>query len=279
MNSFTIIIPAYNEEQSIGKVIDEIQSALTGIDYELLVVDDGSTDKTAEIVKAKSVKLIIHPENRGYGAAIKTGVSHSQSDWILILDADGTYPAEFIPELLNYIDQYDMVVGARKTIPVSRRCAKWILANLANYLAQTKIPDLNSGLRICRKELIYKYWSILPNGFSFTTTITLALLCNGYFVKYIPIEYRHRIGQSKIQPIKHTWDFFILILRTIVYFNPLRIFLPASLILILLGLCIGVYSKFVLGKLMDVSVITCVVTGVEIAILGLLADLLVRRTK
>jgi glycosyltransferase involved in cell wall biosynthesis len=278
-NSVSIIIPAYNEEKSIGKVIDDIRTALSGIDYELLVVDDGSTDKTGEIVKSKSITLLVHPENRGYGAAIKTGVTHAKSDWILILDADGTYPVNAIPELLKYIDQYDMIVGARKTIPLTRRLAKWVLAKLANYLAETKIPDLNSGMRICKKDLISKFWSILPNGFSFTTTITLSLLCNGYFVKYIPIDYHERIGQSKIKPVKHTWNFLVLILRTIIFFNPLRVFLPASIILILMGLFVGFYSKFILGTLMDVSTITCVVTGVEIAILGFLADLLVRRTR
>ncbi|MFB3897345.1 MAG: glycosyltransferase family 2 protein [bacterium] len=278
-NSIAIIIPAYNEEKSIGNVIDDIRIVLSGYTYELLVIDDGSTDKTGDVVKSKSVDLFVHPENRGYGAAIKTGVTHAQSDWILILDADGTYPVNAIPELLKYIDQYDMVVGARKTIPFSRRFAKWVLVRLANYLAATKIPDLNSGMRIIKKELILEFWSILPNGFSFTTTITLSLLSNGYFVKYVPIDYHDRIGKSKIQPIKHTWDFLILILRTIIYFNPLRFFLPASIILILIGLLIGFYSKFVLGRLMDVSTITCVVTGVEIAILGFLADLLVRRTK
>jgi glycosyltransferase involved in cell wall biosynthesis len=278
-NSVSIIIPAYNEEKSIGQVINTIRQTLAGVDYELIVVDDGSTDKTSDVIKSKSITLLVHPENRGYGAAIKTGVVYAKSDWILILDADGTYPVNAIPELLKYIDQYDMVVGARKTIPISRRVAKWVLAKLANYLAETKIPDLNSGLRIIRKDLISKFWSILPNGFSFTTTITLSLLCNGYFVKYIPIDYHDRVGKSKIQPVKHTWDFLILILRTIIYFNPLRFFLPASIILILMGLFIGFYSKLVLGDLMDVSTITCVVTGVEIAILGFLADLLVRRTK
>lgn len=278
-NSISIIIPAYNEEKCIGQVIDGIREKLTDIAYELIVVDDGSTDKTGNIARSKSATIFLHPENRGYGAAIKTGVTHAQSDWILILDADGTYPVNAIPELLKYIDQYDMVVGARKSIPLSRRLAKWILAKLANYLAETKIPDLNSGLRIIRKDLISKFWSILPNGFSFTTTITLSLLCNGYFVKYIPIEYHDRVGKSKIQPVKHTWDFLVLILRTIIFFNPLRFFLPASIILILIGLFIGFYSKLVLGNLMDVSTITCVVTGVEIAILGFLADLLVRRTR
>lgn len=281
MSSVSIIIPVYNEEESIKQVIDAILSTLAGSDYayEVIVVDDGSTDKTREIVNNLPVKLLMHPENRGYGAAIKTGITYTQSDWILIIDADDTYPAKEIPELLKYTEQYDMVVGARRTIPPSRKFAKWFLTKLANYLAATKIPDLNSGFRVCNKQLIERYWSILPNGFSFTTTLTLALFCNGYHVKYVPMDYRQRVGQSKIQPIKHTWNFLILILRTIVYFNPLRVFLPASLILILLGLFIGVYSKFVLGKLMDVSTITCFVTGVEIAILGLLADLLVRRPK
>lgn len=278
-NSISIIIPAYNEEKCIGQVIDGIREKLTDIAYELIVVDDGSTDKTGNIARSKSATIFLHPENRGYGAAIKTGVTHAQSDWILIIDADGTYPVSSISELITYINQYDMVVGARKTIPFSRRFAKWVLVKLANYLAATKIPDLNSGLRIIKKDLILRFWSILPNGFSFTTTITLSLLSNGYFVKYVPIDYRDRIGKSKIQPVKHTWDFLILILRTIIYFNPLRFFLPASVILILIGLFIGFYSKFVLGRLMDVSTMTCVVTGVEIAILGFLADLLVRRTK
>ncbi len=278
-NSLTIIIPAYQEEDSISSVLDEIQAVLKsmGKEYPILVVDDGSTDKTAQLAEAKGVQVIRHGENRGYGASLKTGIREVETEFILIIDADGTYDASALPDMISQMKIHDMVVGSRDWVPPSRAFAKWVLRKLANYLAETKIPDLNSGLRIIRKSLVEKYWTLLPNGFSFTTTITLASLCNGFSVKYLPVHYRQRGGKSKIQPVRNTWQFLMLIIRTIIYFNPLRVFVPVGFGFILLGILVGLYSKLVLGNLMDVTTITSVTSGVEILMIGFLADLIAKR--
>jgi len=175
----SIVIPAHNEEKAIGAVLDELIEVLEGQKYEIIVVDDGSTDKTPKIVQQKdSIKLIQHHYNKGYGAAIKTGIKNATNEVILIIDGDGSYPVKAIPELLKEADKYDMVVGARTgkevKIQLYRRPAKWFLSKLANYLAETKIPDLNSGMRIFRRKEVERFLNILPNKFSFTTTLTLA---------------------------------------------------------------------------------------------------------
>ncbi len=280
-NSVTIIIPAYQEEKGIGPVLEQLQTVLAKMEksYPIIVVDDGSTDRTAEIAKSFGVEVYHHEENRGYGAALKTGIRHTQSEYILIIDADGTYPPDELPRILEHLDMYDMVVGARDWVQPSRAFAKWVLRQLANFLAETKIPDLNSGLRLIRKSLVESFWHILPNGFSFTTTITLSALCNGYSVKYVPVRYLKREGKSKIMPVRNTWQFLMLIIRTIIYFNPLRVFMPVGMGMIVLGIIVGIYSKFFLGKLMDVSTITAITAGVEILMIGFLADLISKRSR
>jgi glycosyltransferase involved in cell wall biosynthesis len=279
----TIIIPAYNEQDSIGMVLDHIQEIMaeSSFTYQLLVVDDGSTDRTVEILQSKQCEVIEHPDNRGYGAAIKSGIRRARHDVIVITDADGTYPAEEIPNLLKLMSNYDMVVGARTGeevhIPLARRPAKWFIRTLARYFTHTNIPDLNSGLRAFRKDIAMRFYSVLPNGFSLTTTITLAMLVNGYLVKYIPINYLQRSGRSKIRPIHDTLNFTFLIIRTIVYFAPLRVFLPVSIVLLFLGLLIGFYSFLVIGRFMDVTTVVLVLAALQVAAVGLLADMLDKR--
>lgn len=279
----SVIIPACNEEKAIGMTltgIDEILKPL-GIEYEAIVVDDGSKDKTAEIAEAKGVKLIRHSINKGYGASLKSGIRTASYDHILMVDADGTYPLDQIPSLIQQADKYDMVVGARTgqdvNISLLRKPAKFILNKLANYLAEVNIPDLNSGFRIFRKDVVSKFFHILPSGFSFTTTITLALLVNDYTVSFVPINYHKRIGRSKIRPLKDTFNFVFLIIRTVLYFNPLKIFLPMSLILFASGIAVFLYSYYLLDKVMDVSTILLIVTSIQVAAIGLLADLIDKR--
>jgi glycosyltransferase involved in cell wall biosynthesis len=280
----TIIIPACNEEDAIGEVLTEMQSVMDAIpiQYQLLVIDDGSTDATAEAARAVGVQVLQHPENRGYGAALKTGIRHAQHNTIVITDADGTYPNEDIPAMLAEATYYDMVVGARTgeqvQIPLARRPAKWAINTLANWMAGVKIPDLNSGLRVFRKEVAQQFFPILPDGFSFTTTITLAMLERGYKVKYIPINYHKRAGRSKIRPIYDTLNFIQLVLRTTMYFAPLKVFLPIAIALAILGIAIMVYSKIVLDRLMDVTVVVTFLAALQIAMAGLLADLVDKRS-
>lgn len=278
----SIIIPAYNEEKGIAAVLDNIIS-IAG-NYEIIVVDDASVDKTAEIVKGyNNINLIRHEQNMGYGSALKTGFKHARGDAVLIVDADGTYPHETIPDLVKVLHEgdYSMVVGARTAkdvkIPLIRKPAKWFINQLANYLSGMKIPDLNSGLRIMKKTEIERFLHLLPVGFSLTTTITLAMITNGCPVKYIPITYAKREGKSKIRPIRDTLNFIQLIIRTILYFNPLKVFVPISISLIIFALLLLTGSWFFMGKAMDVTFGVILMTAVMVMAIGMLADLIDKR--
>ncbi len=285
VEGFSVIIPAYNEEAGIASVIEGILSVMdrSNIDYELLVVNDGSTDRTAEIVRESGVGLIQHSSNRGYGAALKTGISRANYKAILITDADGTYPNERILDLIRVYKEgnFDMVIGARTgdnvSVPIIRKPAKWIIGKLANYLTRMKIPDLNSGLRVIRKEVLEKFMQILPDGFSFTTTITLALLTNAYSVKYVQVDYYMRKGTSKIKPIRDTFNFIVLIIRTVLYFNPLSVFVPLSLFLVVLAIVVLLGGWFFLGVLLDESFGIIIMTAVVVMSIGMLADLIDKR--
>jgi len=286
MEPVSIVIPAYNEQEGIGDVLDGIVETMgkSGIVHEVIVVDDGSTDGTAEIAQRKGAKVIRHALNKGYGAALKTGIRHAKYDVIVITDADGTYPSEEIPKLVNYIGEYDMVVGARTGedvhIPTLRKPAKWIFAKLANYLVAMEIPDLNSGLRVMKKAVVMEFFRLLPSGFSFTSTITLAMLVNDYNVKYIPISYHPRVGRSKIHPIRDTLNFLSLIVRTILYFNPLRVFLPLGVLLLLLAaIKMGYDLVTYTGLHIAGSTIVAVMMALQVITLGLVADLVVSQRK
>jgi glycosyltransferase involved in cell wall biosynthesis len=278
----SIIVPAFNEATGIGPVLASIRETMesSGLDYEVLVVDDGSEDDTANIAQGIGIRVLQHPINRGYGAALKTGIRHATYDTIAITDADGTYPNDTLPELARLARErgYDMVVGARTGtqvhIPLARRPAKWALNRLANYLASTQIPDLNSGLRVFRKDLAEEFRRYLPSSFSFTTTLTLALLTNDYTVHFVPISYYKRVGSSKINPIKDTLNILGLIVRTVMYFAPLRVLLPISAFLLLLALGILIGSALLTPKIMDVTVIVVTMTALQIAVVALVADLI-----
>ncbi|MEW6095455.1 MAG: glycosyltransferase family 2 protein [bacterium] len=280
MEKVSIIIPAYNEEKTIGNLIDELKTQMKEYEYEIIVVDDGSKDNTAKVVKEKDVVLIQLAKNKGYGWAIKTAIKKVKYDIIAIIDADGTYPTSEMPNLIKYISEYDMVVGTRnkRKLPLNRRPAKFFLNMLANYLTEVEIPDLNSGMRVFKKDVALKFFSILPDRFSFTITITLAMLTNDYLVKFVPIDYFQRKGKSKIRPIRDTYNFILLIIRTVMYFNPLKIFIPLSIILFLIAMIVFCYSNFVLHKVMDISVIVILMSAVQIAAIGLLADLVDKRS-
>lgn len=284
MSSVSIVIPAYNEEQAIESTLVQVKAVMNRQDgeYEIIVVDDGSTDRTADLVQQhEDVRLVQHHSNRGYGAAIKTGIRQADHEWIAIIDADGTYPPEAIPSLTAETDRYDMIVGARseRDFPLIRRPAKWFIARLAEYLSDAKIPDLNSGLRVFRKDIALSYFNILPSRFSFTITITIAFLSDHYSVKFVPIPYHKRAGTSKISPLQDTLNFVQLTLRTIMYFRPLKVLLPIGFALFLLAVIIGVYSLLTQGRVMDITVIVLTMASVQITVMAMIADMIQKKNK
>jgi glycosyltransferase involved in cell wall biosynthesis len=279
--ALSIVIPAFNEESGVRSVVSELREVLGqhGISGEIIVVDDGSTDATARAAAGAGARVIRHRSNRGYGAALKTGIAAATHDIVAITDADGTYPAEYIPDLLLALERSDMVVGSRTggsvRIPLIRRPAKWALNRLANYLSNARIPDLNSGLRAFRRDVIMQYFPILPDQFSWTTTITLAMHCDKYAVSYFPINYRARKGRSKIVP----WDagsFLILILRTSMLFRPLRVFLPIVFAFITYGL-IKMAIDFSHQPNVSASAALALIAALLILLIGMLGDVISTR--
>src|SRR5579859_7308173 len=278
----SVLVPAYNEEKAVGNVVRSVRKALSGakIPHEVIVIDDGSADRTAPAAQKAGASVVSMGENRGYGASLKAGLRHAQGGIIAMLDADGTYPADQLPTLIKSLGKADMVVGARTkphaAFPFPRRLAKWFLSRWANYLAERKIPDLNSGMRVFRKTVISRYEGLFPNGFSFTTTLTLALECHGYIVQYRPVSYLSRVGFSKIRPFQDTVNFFALVLRVVMYFKPLKIFIPFSGIILIAGIFVAGFN-WMKGQPLGGAAVLLMVAGVQIAALGLLADLLVKR--
>jgi glycosyltransferase involved in cell wall biosynthesis len=285
----SVVIPVYNEQDSIAVTIEAIDQVLQGTDitYEIIAVDDGSTDNTPQLLselRSRYPHLVTcgHETNLGYGAALKAGISRSAFERVLIIDADQTYPVEKIPLLLQWAGEFDMVVGSRDganvQIPWVRRPAKFFLNRLAQLLSGRRIPDLNSGFRVFRKEIARKFAHMLPDGFSFTSTLTLIALHEGYTLHYIPISYFKRNGKSKIKPLRDTLNFLELILKTILYVNPIRIFLPASLFFFALSLILFVI-RVTLGPAFLVSILISFICGFELLVLGMLADLIDKRLR
>ncbi len=285
---FTVIVPCYNEVQALPDAVVELEKILTGFGpHELIVVDDGSTDGTSAALRSlqeshPEIIILQHEINQGYGASLKTGVRHARYDYIVITDADGTYPNERIGDLLGYMHEYDMVVGSRTGENVEystlRKIPKYFLKHYASWIAGRHIPDLNSGLRVFKRSLAEKYLSILPDGFSFTTTITIAHLTNNYSVHYEPINYSRRIGKSKIQPVRDTLRFLQLIIRLGVYFAPLKVFGPFAAVQVVAFIISFTYDVFVLNNITDKSVML-LMFSMNTTFFALLADMIDKRSQ
>jgi glycosyltransferase involved in cell wall biosynthesis len=291
----TVILPAFNEEQSVAAQVRAVRRVLddAALTYQIVVVDDASTDGTREEALASGALVLRHRENRGYGASIKSGIAAAQYDTCVIIDADNTYPAEEIPVLLAQLETSDMVVGARTrpnvSIPRVRKPAKWLVGKLAEHIAGQRIPDLNSGLRAFRRECVSQYLSILPNRFSFTTTITLAYLADDYRVVYHPIEYYRRAGTSKVRP-RHFSDFMILVLRMALLFQPLKVFVPLALGTGVLGVgkaaldVVGLFVRnpsagwlLIFQRTLSTSALLFLLLSFQLLLVGLAADGVLRR--
>jgi len=281
----SIIIPAYDEEEGIEKVITELKETISQ-EYEIIVVNDGSTDQTENILKEiDNIKIINHSKNRGYGASLKTGIKKARGEYILIIDGDGTYPVNEIPKLLKYVNDYDMVSGMRKGKNFdarwfySQRLAKFILKRIAGYVTSNKIPDINCGLRIFKKEIIKKYWDLYPQGFSFTTTSLVAFLANDYQVKFVSIDYHQRKGKSTLKPLKSFVGFISLILKLSLFFKPIKVFLPLGVFIFLTAIGITIYGFVWKNIFYDTSIVLLSATALQTFFFGLLAEIIIHNRK
>jgi len=284
----SVIIPAFNEENAILQTAESLRTTLisSGIVYEIIIINDGSSDNTGAIAESlgtdERIHVIHHPKPAGYGYSLKDGIKMSRYDLIAITDADGTYPNDRIPDLCKLVaeDGYDMAVGARTgreylgSFP--KKYARRVFVWLSEYATGQKIDDINSGLRVFRKEIALKYIHTIGNGFSFTTTITLASLLDGYFVRYIPITYYRRVGKSHINYRRDTLRSLQIIIENILYFNPLKLFL--LLVAFMFGLSFASFFLFVLLKETGYSIFFGCLSAFSftsafvIAAIGLLTD-------
>ena len=267
MSSFSIVIPAYNEEKAIGALLGSIHGLRLGC--ELIVVDDASTDDTAEIAAQHGARVLRHPINCGYGKSVKDGVCFASHDIIVIIDADGTYPITSIPVLVQEFERgCDMVVGARHGKEYRgtflKMPARYVFKLLVEFTTGRRIPDINSGFRVFSKQTVQRYFSDICNGFSFTTTITLIYLLTGKIVSYVPVDYGKRIGRSKVKIIRDTFRTLQYVTECIVRYNPLKLFILLSLMAMIVG-AVGASiepSMFFVGLL----------TAILIFSLGCIAD-------
>lgn len=268
----SIIVPAYNEEDIIGDIIQRISDTLTKTEYsfEVIVIDDGSTDETWIQAEEAGANMIRHPYNIGLGAAIKTGIRNAQGEIILILDADGQHSPEDIPRLLEKIDPYDLVVGARtkeSDSAVHRDFANTVYNLLASYVSGQRIEDLTSGFRAIKATTARGFIYLLPNRFSCSSTLTLATLRSGRSVAYVPIISPKRVGKSKIRLLRDGFRFLLIILRIATFYSPLKIFIPLSALMFLTGFGYGLFKVLVLdlpygstsAMLMTISVVVFMV--------------------
>ena len=269
----TIIIPAYQESANIGELVDKIRQQYPH--YEVLVIDDGSTDETAEIAFKAGAQVIQHPYNIGNGAAVKTGIRNATGDILVFMDADGQHDPEDIETLLSYIPEYDMVIGARKGLHHAswpRKMGNFFYNVLATYVSKVPIADLTSGFRATKSEVIRQFVYLLPNTYSYPTTSTLCILRSGYPVKYIPINVHQRQGgKSNIRIFRDGIRFFLIIVRICTLFSPFRVFLPVSFGTFLLGMFYYAYTYISWGRFTNMSALLFT-TAVIIFMIGLVSE-------
>ncbi len=269
----SIIIPVFNEEGAIVKTV----SSIKGLDlpsYEILVIDDGSTDGTAVAAREAGARVISHPYNIGNGASIKTGIRASSGRVLVFLDGDGQHDPKDIPRLLPFISKYHMVVGARQRGSQAswyRGLANAIYNAFASFVAEFKIEDLTSGFRVMRRIDALRFCDMFPNRFSYPTTSTLAFVRSGRSVKYVPIHTSYRIGKSKIKLLHDGFEFFLIIIKIAMSFSPLRVFIPVSSFLFFLGILRYIYTFIFFRQFTNMSHLL-INSSVIVFMLGLIAE-------
>ena len=272
-NKFSIVLPAKNESGAIGQTIERIKQL--NIAHEIIVVNDGSTDSTQAVAEQAGATIVTHPHSKGNGAAIKTGARTATGDVIIFMDADGQHDPQDIPRLLEKIEQgYDLVVGARQKgsqASVGRGVANALYNNLATYMTEQKVEDLTSGFRAVRADKFREFLYLLPNGFSYPTTSTMAFFRAGYSVAYVPIHAAKRIGKSHIQPMKDGVRFFLIIFKIATLFSPLKMFLPIAVMLFLMGTGWYAYTLYEFHRFTNMSAL--LYTGsIMIFLMGLISE-------
>lgn len=271
----SVIIPAYNESEGISGLLRKMTEEGYHKVYEIIVVDDGSTDGTGEIARTFPVNVVSHSSNKGYGASLKTGVRKASGEYVIMMDSDGQHDPGYLAEISEMLQDHDMVIGTRsaasfqvKTRQAGKRLIRWV----GEYLVEQKLPDYNSGFRGFKRDLIYGMLHIMPNGFSFSTTSTLAFLKEGYSIGTFAIDVAPRQGRpSNVKFLKDGSKTLMLILRIIMLFNPLKIFLPASAIMFLAGLSFGIYGYVVVERFSNGAIVLTIL-GMFLFFIGLVAD-------
>jgi glycosyltransferase involved in cell wall biosynthesis len=268
----TVLIPAYNEEQSIGNTVRHIKELYP--DFEVLVIDDGSTDKTMQVAMDAGANVWPHPYNIGNGAAIKSGLRVAKGEWVVMMDADSQHNPEDIARLLEHKDQYDMVIGARTNKSETawhRDLANYFYNKFATYVTKFQIDDLTSGFRLVRKNTAGQYIYLLPNTFSYPTTLTMSYLRSGRSIKYLPIEVKKRVGKSKIKLVEDGIRFFLIISKIATLFSPFRIFLPLSILLFFTGLSYYCFTFVTQGRFTNMSALL-ITTSIIVFMIGLVSE-------
>lgn len=271
----SLLIPVYNEEVGIKLLLDKLIELKYHESYEILIINDGSTDGSMEVVKNYPVRIYSHTVNKGYGAALKTGIRKANGNKVVILDSDGQHDPVQIPLIVSLLDKYELVIGTRdkksfqvRTRQIGKRVIRWV----GEYLVEQKLPDYNSGYRGFDKELIKGMLHIMPNGFSFSTTSTLAFLKEGYSIGTIPIRVEERVGRSSnVKFFKDGAKTIMLILRIIMLFNPLKIFFPASFIITAAGIVFGIYGYLIADRFSNGAIVLTIL-GMFLFFIGLVAD-------
>ncbi len=278
MNSkLTVVIPVYNEKEAIAKTLDEIMPYSEKEGWHIIAVNDCSTDGTKDVLENYKGRLTIinHPYNCGYGASLKTGIMASETEFVAIFDSDGQHRPEDLKRLWAEVSGYDMVVGEREagsSVDIIRIPGKWLLEKSANILIGKEIPDLNSGLRVYRRAFILKVFHLMPDGFSFTSTSTLAAFKMGFKVGYFPIRTRKRIGSSSVKQAPHGVVVVMLILRLVILFSPLRIFFPVAGFLAFCGVLYEIYVILTVRLMIANGALLLMLTSLIIFFFGLLVD-------
>jgi glycosyltransferase involved in cell wall biosynthesis len=277
VRTVSVVIPAFNEAGIIQDTVGRVTRAVADhrdVRYEVIVVDDGSRDSTAEAARKAGARVISHPYNIGNGAAVKTGIRHARGDYVVCLDGDGQHRPEYIPIMVDRLDRYHMVVGARDRsgqASVGRAVANWIYNRFAAYITSFPIVDLTSGFRAMRADVVRRFLYLLPNTFSYPTTITLSLLRAGFSVHYLPMVTDARQGRSKINPWEDGARFFMILVKIATLFAPLRIFLPLAAVIFSAGLGYYLYTFFTVHRFTNMGVLLMVLSFLMFS-LGLISE-------